>query len=172
MGGTRIINVMRKPAKCPRCGSQVLNIVYGTGELTEPDILFAYRKSVICGGDEIPRRPPVWACSCGCVRFRKVNADGTDAQVKVKMLKNLRRAPLSKIIWQSKGVSRSLGLKDRPESKYYDVAFMTEMNEKSTISVCALSEEDAKQTAQNVYEPEQLGFKGKICIITAVKERE
>ena len=42
------------------------------------------------GGDNIPRRPPIWACGCGCKRFRKVNPDGTDAPVKVKLLKNVR----------------------------------------------------------------------------------
>lgn len=39
----------------------------------------------------IPRRPPIWCCSCGCKRFRKVNPDGTDASVKVKMLKDIRK---------------------------------------------------------------------------------
>ena len=45
------------------------------------------------GGDIIPRRPPLWACCCGCKRFRKVNPNGTDAAVKVKMLKNIRPRP-------------------------------------------------------------------------------
>lgn len=27
----------------------------------------------------IPRHPPIWACVCGCKRFRKINPDGTDA---------------------------------------------------------------------------------------------
>ena len=172
MGGTRIINVTRKPAKCPRCGEAVWDIVYRTGEMSEVDIMFAYRKSVICGGDNIPRRPPIWGCSCGCSRFRKVNEDGTDASVKVKMLKDLRRAPLSKITWQSKGVQESLRMPNEPKAKYYDVEFMTEMNEKSSISVCAISEEDAKRTAQNVYSPEALGFKGQLIIITKITEKE
>lgn len=31
------------------------------------------------GGDNNPRRPPIWECVCGCRRFRKVNWDGTVA---------------------------------------------------------------------------------------------
>lgn len=41
----RIIDVTRKPSKCPDCGSEVVDIVYGTGDMTESDFLFEYRKS-------------------------------------------------------------------------------------------------------------------------------
>jgi len=74
----RIIDVTRKPAKCPVCGGQVVDIIYGTGDMTEADFLLEYRQDGYMGGDNIPRRPPIWACSCGCKRFRKVNPDGTD----------------------------------------------------------------------------------------------
>ena len=90
----RIIDVLRKPSKCPVCKSEVWDIIYGTGDMTEIEFFLEYGKSAIMGGDIIPRRPPIWACSCGCKRFRKVNPDGTDAPVKVKMLKDVRRAPL------------------------------------------------------------------------------
>lgn len=90
---TRIIDVYRKPCKCPVCGSQVVDIIYGTGDMTEIDFLLEYRKQGIMGGDNIPRRPPIWACSCGCKRFRKINMDGSDAEVKVKMLSKIRKAP-------------------------------------------------------------------------------
>jgi hypothetical protein len=30
----RIIDVTRKPAKCPVCGERVVDIIYGTGEMT------------------------------------------------------------------------------------------------------------------------------------------
>lgn len=95
-----IIDVLRKPQKCPKCGSPVWDIIYGTGDMTEIEFLFEYHKSAIMGGDNIPRRPPIWACSCGCKRFRKVLPDGTDAPVKVKLLKNVRRAPASRIGWE------------------------------------------------------------------------
>ena len=87
---SRIIDVERKPIKCPVCGSEVWDIIYETGDMTEVEFFLTYNKPAIMGGDNIPRRPPIWACGCGCKRFRKVNPDGTDAQVKVKLLKNVR----------------------------------------------------------------------------------
>ena len=82
----RIIDVERKPRKCHKCGERVEDIFYGTGDMKEIDFVMEYRREGIMGGDSIPRRPPIWACSCGCKRFRKVNLDGTDVPVKVKML--------------------------------------------------------------------------------------
>lgn len=90
---SRIANVLRKPVKCP-----VWDIVYGTGDMTEVEFLYQYRKNASMGGDRLPRRPPMWECCCGCMRFRKVNADGTDAKVKLKMLKDMRPAPLTKSV--------------------------------------------------------------------------
>ena len=87
---SRIIDVERKPIKCPICGSDVWDIIYGTGDMTEVEFFLTYNKPAIMGGDNIPSRPPIWACGCGCKRFRKVNPDGTDAPVKVKLLKNVR----------------------------------------------------------------------------------
>ena len=82
----RIIDVERKPRKCPKCGERVVDIIYGTGDMTEIEFVMEYRREGIMGGDNIPRRPPIWACACGCKRIRKVNPDGTNAPVKVKML--------------------------------------------------------------------------------------
>lgn len=31
----RIIDVTRKPRKCPVCGEEVLDVIYGTGDMTE-----------------------------------------------------------------------------------------------------------------------------------------
>lgn len=69
--------------------------------MTEVEFLDQYRKNASMGGERIPRRPPIWECSCGCLRFRKVNSDGTDAKVKIKikMLKDMRPASLTKICW-------------------------------------------------------------------------
>lgn len=99
----RIIDVVRKPRKCPICGERVVDIIYGTGDMTEIDFLLEYRREGIMGGDNIPRRPPIWACSCGCKRFRKVNSDGTDAAVKVKMLKDIRPRPAELIEFAREG---------------------------------------------------------------------
>ena len=90
----RIIDVTRKTSKCPVCGERVVDIIYGTGDMTEIEFVMEYRRDGIMGCDNSPRRPPIWACSCGCKRFRKVDMDGNPVPVKVKMLKNLRRKPV------------------------------------------------------------------------------
>ena len=59
-------------------------------------------KEGIMGGDNIPRRPPIRSCSCGCRRFRKVNPDGSSAIVKIKLLKNVRKAAARTISWTSR----------------------------------------------------------------------
>lgn len=46
----RIINVTRKPSKCPDCGSSVVDIIYGTGDMTEIEFVLQYRKDGIMGG--------------------------------------------------------------------------------------------------------------------------
>ena len=107
LGRPRIIDVERKPRKCPVCGSSVVDIIYGTGDMNEAEFLLAYRMNAIMGGDNIPRRPPIWACSCGCKRFRKVYFDGTDVPVKVKMLKTIRPKPLTLIDFESSAVERA-----------------------------------------------------------------
>lgn len=35
----RIINVERKPSKCPVCGERVVDIIYGTGNMNEGEFL-------------------------------------------------------------------------------------------------------------------------------------
>ena len=66
--------------------------------MEETEFLLKYRKEGIMGGDNIPRRPPIWACSCCSKRFRKINYDGSDAEVKVRLLKNERKC---KIVFHS-----------------------------------------------------------------------
>jgi hypothetical protein len=46
----RIINVERKPSKCPVCGERVVDIIYGTGDMTEIEFMLEYRKEGIMGG--------------------------------------------------------------------------------------------------------------------------
>lgn len=61
----------RKPTKCPICGERVVDIIYGTGIMTEIDFALEYRKEGIMGGDNIPRRPPfghVFVVVCVSVR--------------------------------------------------------------------------------------------------------
>ncbi len=44
---TKIIDVERKPSECPVCGSEIVDAVYGTGDMTDKDALFMYRKEAI-----------------------------------------------------------------------------------------------------------------------------
>ncbi len=73
-----------------------------------PRIIVVMRKSQKC---------PV----CGCRRFRKVNWDGTDAPVKVKMLKNARKAPVTLINWESNIAINTVGKNERSKIHHYKV---------------------------------------------------
>lgn len=122
----RIIDVERKPRKYPKCGERVVGIIYGTGDMTEIEFVMEYKREGIMGGDNIPRRPPIWVCACGCKRFRIVNPDGTDAPVKVKMLKDIRKRPASVINWETDMVSKNFGHPGMPVN-HFDVIVTTEM---------------------------------------------
>lgn len=160
----RIINVTRKPSKCPVCGSEVVDIVYGTGDMTEMDFMLEYRKTAIMGGDNIPLRPPIWCYSCGCKRFRKVNEDGTDAPVKVKMLKNIRKAPVSKIIWTSQMTERALENDCISVIHQYQLEITTELDEHETLKVSAVSGSDAEDLAMELVTKGMIGLKGRKCV--------
>lgn len=164
---TRIVDVYRKPSKCPVCGESVVDIIYGTGDMTEIEFFLEYRRPGIMGGDNIPRRPPIWACSCGCKRFRKVNPDGSDAQVKPKMLKNLKPAPASVITWETSLVERVLetGI---GVINHYQVEVTTELGEKVKLNISAVNGEDAEDCAIGLVEKGALGLKGRKGISVAV----
>jgi hypothetical protein len=161
---TKIIDVARKPSKCPVCGSEVVDIVYGTGDMTEIEFLFAYRKEAIMGGDNIPRRPPIWACSCCCKRFRKINPDGSDAPVKVKLLQNIRKGSLDKFTIETPSVETALNTNDYNAIHQYQVRIETEYGEKETINVSAVSPEDAEATVKMLVSSRQIGLRGTTCI--------
>lgn len=166
----RIINVTRKPSKCPDCGNEVVDIIYGTGDMTESDFLLEYRKSAIMGGDNIPRRPPIWCCACGCKRFRKVNEDGTDAPVKVKMLKNIREAPASKISWSSSIIETALDNNDLYTIQHYTANIVTEFDERETLNLTAISIDNAKELVRELAGNNLLGLKGRECVKIQIKE--
>lgn len=166
----RIIDVVSKPRKCPICGEPVVDIIYGTGDMTEAEFLMEYRREGIMGGDIIPRRPPIWACSCGCKRFRKVNPDGTDALVKVKLLKNVRRRPLAKIVFETERVIEALKMGHQDLIARYMVKIETECGEKETLSVYAIDELDAQEEAEKVIMRGGLGLKGEQCEVISLVE--
>lgn len=165
---TRIIDVFRKPSKCPVCGSEVVDIIYGTGEMSEIEFALEYRRQGIMGGDNIPRRPPIWACACGCKRFRKVNEDGTDAAVRVKLLKNIKRAPLSVINWESDLVKRALESGHNQVIHKYQVEITTELNENETLSITAVNGDDAEDLAIKIVSLGGVGLKGRKCVTLKV----
>jgi hypothetical protein len=164
----RIIDVTRKPSKCPVCGERPVDIIYGTGDMTEAEFLLEYRKPGMMGGNNIPRKPPVWACPCGCRRFRKVNPDGTYAPVKVKLLKNIRRAPLSRILWETESATESP--ESLKEARWYRMAFDTEAGESGVIRVCALSEAEARSMAEDLVTSGRVGLKGTRARIVKIPE--
>ena len=168
----RIIDVERKPQKCPVCGERVVDIIYGTGDMTEIEFLMEYRREGMMGGDNIPRRPPIWECVCGCRRFRKVNRDGTDAPVKVKMLKNVRKAPATLINWESNMVVDAVGKNERNKVHHYKVEVRTELGEKEIVRVTAVDEQDAEDLALALVMKDGVGLKGRICTYNVVVDEE
>ena len=168
----RIINVTRKPSKCPDCGSSVVDIIYGTGDMTEIEFVLQYRKDGIMGGDSIPRRAPIWSCSCGCKRFRKVNPDGSDATVKVKVLKNMRKDPATKINWTSDLASRALEVNRREVMHHYHVDVTTELDEHETLTITAVSGTDAEDQAMELVAKGLVGLQGRKCTSMEVFDAE
>ena len=160
----RIINVERKPRKCPVCGSSVVDIIYGTGDMTEPEYLMTYRREGILGGDNIPRRPPIWACSCGCKRFRKVNPDGTDSKVKVKMLKDIKPKPLTLISWTTHWASEAMKAERWEIVNHYLVEITTDKGEADTLKITAVNGSDAEDQARELVANGSIGLKGRKCV--------
>ena len=147
-----------------------MDIVYGTGDMTEPEFLLEYRREGIMGGNNIPKRPPIWACGSGCKRFRKVNPDGTDAPVKVKLLKNVRKKPLTLIEFSTAAVHEAVldGKLDRIH--HYRITFTTEYGEVETLRVGAANEQDAKDEATVLVWEGRFGLKGVQCEKMVVEE--
>jgi len=125
------------------------------------EFFLKYRKSAVMGGDNIPRRPPIWGCSCCSTRFRKVNPDGTDAYVKPTLLKNVRPASLLKITWQSKGLIESIGTD--VHRAHYHVEVETKLGEKEMLRIWAVDRQDAEKAARDIVARCDLGLKGTEC---------
>lgn len=165
----QIINVLRKPRKCPNCGEEVWDIIYGTENMEPWEFLTEYRKSASMGGNIIPIRPPVWECSCCNTRFRKIKPDGTDAPVKIQLLANIKPAPATRIIWSSSTVEPTLENHCQDLLNYYLMDVETELEERETYRATALSEADAEQTIREVVEHGHSGLKGSICVSVKAK---
>ena len=166
----RIIDVLRKPQKCPVCGERVVDIIYGTGNMTELEFLLEYRQDGIMGGDNIPRKPPIWACACGCRRFRKVNADGTDASVKPKRLKNVRPKPMTLINITTSLASEAFQREGKDGIHHYHVKIETELGERETFSITAVTETDAEEEVRELVYSGRYGLRGEECVKMEVTE--
>ena len=166
----RIIDVEREPRKCPVCGGSVVDIIYGTGDMTEVEFLLKYRREGMMGGDSIPHRPPIWECSCGCKRFRKVKPDGTDAPVKVKMLKNIRKASAEIINWETSLASQALTNHNNQAIHHYKVDIVTDLGEKERLSITAVDKHDAIDQATAIIADGPLGLNGTRCVLIEVHE--
>ena len=166
----RIIDVVRKPRKCPVCGERVVDVIYGTGDMTQIEFFLAYRQEGIVGGDNIPRRPPIWECTCGCKRFRKVNPDGSDAPVKVKLLKNLRKKPLADITFTTAKNQEAIASGHFERIHHYMVYFTTERGENDAMRIDAVSEWDAEDEVRNYIRDLDLGLQGIECVSIEVRE--
>ena len=149
-----------------------MDIIYGTGEMMEIEYLLEYRWEEMLGGDNIPRRPPIWECVCGCRRFRKVNRDGMDALVKVKMLKNIRKAPATLINWESNMAIDAVGRNEHGKIHHYKVEVRTELGEKEIVSVTAVDEQDAEDMALALVMKGGIGLKGRVCTYNVVVDEE
>lgn len=166
----RIIDVERKPRKCPVCGGSIVDIIYGTGDMTEVEFLLKYRRQGMMGGDNIPRCPPIWECSCGCKRFRKVNPDGSDAPVKVKLLKNIRKAPAELINWETSLVEAAVINQEYDTIHHYKVDIVTDLGEKERLSITAVNKHDAREEAIKLVANDRLGLEGIRCVSIEVHE--
>lgn len=163
----RIIDEERKPIKCPVCKSRVVDIIYGTGDVTE---VVKYRRKGVMGGNNIPRRPPIWECVCGCKRFRKVNPDGTGAPVKLRMLKNIRKAPAELINWTTSLASQAVSNNDHEAIHHYKVDIVTDLGEKERLSITAVNKHDAREEAIKLVANDRLGLEGIRCVSIEVHE--
>ena len=139
----RIIDIERKLIKCLVCKSRVVDIIFGTGDMTEVEFFLKYRREGMMGGDNIPRRPLIWECVYGCKRFRKVNPDGTDAPV--KMMKNTRKAPAELINWETSQVEAAVINKEYDTILHYKVDIETELGEIERLSITAGNKHDARE---------------------------
>ena len=98
-----------------------------------------------------------------------MNPDGTDAPVKVKMLKNVRRRPLATIVFETERVIEAIKMGQQELITRYAVMIETEFGEKETLSVYAVDELDAREEAEKVIMRGGLGLKGVRCEVVSVE---
>ena len=101
-----------------------------------------------------------------------MNRDGTDASVKVKMLKNVRKAPATRINWESNMAIDAVGKNEGSKTHHYWVEVRTELGEKEIVNVTAVDEQDAEDMALSLVMKGAVGLKGRICTYNVVIDEE
>ena len=101
-----------------------------------------------------------------------MNRDGTDAAVKVKMLKKVRKAPATLINWESNMVIDAVDKNERNKVHHYKVEVRTELGEKEIVRVTAVDEQDAEDLALALVMKGGVGLKGRICTYNVVVDEE
>ena len=65
----RITEVELMTRKFPKCGEPVVDIIYGTGDMTEIEFVMEYGRESIMGSDNILRCPPYLGMCFGLLSF-------------------------------------------------------------------------------------------------------
>ena len=71
--------------------------------------------------------------------------------------------PASVIDWESDGAIAALESRNHSAIKHYSVKITTEFDEHETLTVTAVSEADAEETARSIIAKGVLGLVGTIC---------
>jgi hypothetical protein len=156
---------------CPVCGGDVVDIIYGSGDMTDTQFFHEYRRIGVMGGDTIPKNPPLWACAAGCKRFRKINWEGSATEVKPKLLKNVRKRPLSIFQFESESAN-CINNKGTGVVHKYIFHTQTYLGEKEDIHISAKDKDDAFKTFEDIVAKGIFNLKGMDCISVDVTEEE
>ena len=97
-----------------------------------------------------------------------MNPDGSDAIVKVKFLKNLRKAAARTISWTSPLASQALKENNGNILHSYFVEVTTDLDEMETLKITAVSSRDAKDHAGELVNSGLVGFHGRFCTTAKV----
>lgn len=86
------------------------------------------------------------------------------------MLKNIRKAPASKITWGSNIIETALDNKDLYTIHNYSANIVTELGEQETLSLTATSQDDAEILVRELVGNGVVGLNGHCCIRIEIKE--
>jgi hypothetical protein len=123
------------------------------------------------GGDTIPKNPPLWACAAGCKRFRKIDRNGNSTEANPKLLKNVRKRPLSIFQFESESANRINNERTGVVHKYI-FHTQTYLGEKEDVHISAKDKDDAFNTFEDIVSKGVFNLMGMDCISVEVTEEE